>query len=365
MTENNLNIYILPVSGGSFCVQLGQIAAVSLAYSILKAKGKNVSRKREKPDIALASSGGNIAAYFSLASDWNRDRILANAHLIRSESFMTGWAEYVPSWLFLPIARSVFRPGYGFNTLFDRCFTTKSASYGTEIWTGVMNKTKKQHQLFNNKKEGNTILVPDKIKGDEGTLLFTGNNLDPVYLDGDRKKIAEVTMASASIPWLVKPVPINGDACSDGGSMFSSPLSVVSRQIANLSDCCGGTYKLRMIYFATSLITQRTVLTIELMSEITNLIQAAFSSDIQAFLNIMKLFGADVNNPDHHSDLDPDALSRIIDQLDESGKNYGILLYPGSNNYRLDITNIDPELLIEYICQTEKNLRAFVWLGSS
>ena len=64
-----MKIFILPVSGGGFATQLG------ILYYLLEAK-------RIIPDIVLGSSGGNVAAYISMLSNWYHKTILKNCHLI-------------------------------------------------------------------------------------------------------------------------------------------------------------------------------------------------------------------------------------------------------------------------------------------
>jgi hypothetical protein len=274
---------------------------------------------------------------------------------------MAGWADYIPSWFFLPIARSVFRPGYGFGTVFDRAFTEKSAAFGTEIWTGVLHRGERQHQIFTNKAESETLIKPKKIVSATGDELFLSNNLEAIYLDGDRKKLAEVTMASASIPWMVKPVPIGGVAYSDGGSMFSSPLSVLANEVARLKDPEGGGHILRLFYFSTSVMTDAPVSSVEIVSEITNLVQSASSSDIRAFLSIVKEMGANWETPEHHSDIDPKEFGKILYDLDATNKHYAVLLYPSTNQNRLDLTNITARQMTRCMRATEENFRAFIW----
>jgi hypothetical protein len=65
MSHNPFKIYILPVSGGGFPAQLALLAEMYDAMSIIK--GKHISTKDYVPDLAMASSGGNVSIYTAMA----------------------------------------------------------------------------------------------------------------------------------------------------------------------------------------------------------------------------------------------------------------------------------------------------------
>ena len=72
-----MRIYVCPVSGGAFPLQLGLLAECGLAGV--------------RPDIVMGSSGGNVAAYIGLAADWQAATIPTIATQVNTTMFAQSW----------------------------------------------------------------------------------------------------------------------------------------------------------------------------------------------------------------------------------------------------------------------------------
>ena len=72
-----MNILVLPVSGGGFVSQLAIIQHLcTIDY---------------KPDITLASSGGNVSAYISMAASWKWAAIERISRDLSQDLFVKPW----------------------------------------------------------------------------------------------------------------------------------------------------------------------------------------------------------------------------------------------------------------------------------
>ena len=71
-----MRIFVFPVSGGAFPVQLGLLSELTANRDIT-------------PDLALGSSGGNVAAYICHACHWKGANMPGIVKLINSEMFVT------------------------------------------------------------------------------------------------------------------------------------------------------------------------------------------------------------------------------------------------------------------------------------
>ena len=233
----------------------------------------------------------------------------------------------MPSWLFLPFSKALYRPGYGFLDLMIKAFTPASVISSTEIWTGMHHESTNQHRLFTNKKSGNTLIEPRDIR-DPLSLdnLYIGTNINPLYANGDLNLISKATLASASLPWMVQPVRIYGEKYGDGGCLYASPLTVLKNEVYDLS--VKGTRILRLFYFSPiTLATQRSVNS-SLLGVINDLIYSTRTLDIRAFIDVITLLGGEYSAPDIKRKMNIEELSTLLETLDTSGKHYAILLYP-------------------------------------
>ncbi len=220
-----MRIYICPVSGGAFPVQLSHI--------------NELSQKGIKPDLVLGSSGGNIAAYVGLASFWEKDKMHDIIGLLSSSMFASSWwpsyLSFLPSWFIGYFKGSVYADGTGASDIFTQFFTSDSIK-ATEIWTGTMNCDTTKGQLFCNRSREEARIQPEEPKWSSPSMssFWTRDCMPLTYLNGDVSFISQVTMASASIPVLVPEKMIQGNRYVDGGTLFSSPLTALQEQILSL-----------------------------------------------------------------------------------------------------------------------------------
>lgn len=210
-------IFVLPVSGGGFPVQLGLISEIT-AIGIT-------------PNVVFGSSGGNIAGYLGLSADWSPYGIHRIVDRLHPELFSQSWwprmLGWMPSWTIGYFRGSVYSSGQGIDSLIDSIFTPQTIQT-TEMWSGTKNRTTGRGQLFCNRP---TSQLP--IEGFEPNLI---NCMPLTFVDGDRQKLGKVILASASIPILVPEQEIDGDLHVDGGTAFASPLTPLQDVLRRIPD---------------------------------------------------------------------------------------------------------------------------------
>lgn len=353
----------MPCSGNLFAVQLGMLCALSSAYTINK-KIEDLA-----PDIILASSGGNMAAYTALASDWSRERMLHNLNLFNSEAFISSWSDSAPSWVFMPFSRSIFRQGFGFRPLFKHLFYSKQLSQTkTEIWTGTFHRKTAQHRLFTNVSEEKAKLKPFVSLVDHKCVtraLHLGSDIAPVYADGNIDLIADVCQASASIPWVLKPTTINGDEYTDGGNMYASPLSTLDGAVyaVLLNGNQTPSRTLRMIYMSPTNMAELREAGNTLVSDLYTLVFSSLTNDIRLMIALIMRLGCKSELPKVQHSLDATELAKLVKELDDKGKHYAMLLSPASDGdwSVVDLTNLCPEAIRYVTSKVENNITAFIW----
>jgi len=215
---------VLPVSGGSFPVQL---AILCQLFDI-----------NYHPDITLGSSGGNVCSYVSLAGNWTSYGVIRISKMINSNMFVSSWMppdfDFLPSRILGYFRGSFYDSGSGTNSFFTNFFT-KQTVMRDEIWTGTVNRKLQKSQLFCNTSQ-------EKSKLDISNFCPNiSASLDPIYLSGDLYKISGACSASASIPIYVPEKIVDNVSYVDGGVMYASPLST-------LKNCLG---KCHIIYVSS------------------------------------------------------------------------------------------------------------------
>jgi hypothetical protein len=232
MSHNPFKIYILPVSGGGFPAQLALLAEMYDAMSIIK--GKHISTKDYVPDLAMASSGGNVSIYTAMAGGWTPEGIMRVVHDYESAMFIRSWwpsfMTFLPTWLLGIFHGSIYRNGYGAYEFFKRRFTSDNIKQ-TEIWTGTYDIDKKKNQMFCNLGSRHSHIRQDHFSEEQP---FLTGSLPLIYLDGDLEQIALASQASASIPVVVSNVQINERNYADGGTVFASPLEPLVPEIIRI-----------------------------------------------------------------------------------------------------------------------------------
>jgi predicted acylesterase/phospholipase RssA len=231
MGVKNLVVYSLPVSGGAFVSQLGLLRELFQALEICQVHAN-------EPDIVLAASGGNAAAYIAMAGNWTYDGIARVARDFDSDHFIRSWfpkgMRFIPTIIAGIFKGSVYNMGYGCDYIFQRYFTEQSIQR-TEIWTGTYNEDAVKAEFFCNKAQVNALIqnsefAADREYVDATSLEYVGDNA-PII-----PRIAQICMASASIPYLVKHQLIDGAKYIDGGVMFASPTFALKRELLRLAE---------------------------------------------------------------------------------------------------------------------------------
>lgn len=209
-----MKLLICPVSGGGFPVQISVI--------------KKLSKLGFKPDLTLASSGGNISSYIASAADWDFYGIERICKQIHKNIFSKKWLpiNFISN-IYGFFKKTMYDRGDGCEEFFQEIFTIETIKK-YEIWTGIYNEGEHKSTLFCNLTSQNSIL---KIK--DINLEMTQSTL-PIFCNGDINLISKFCLASASIPGLVPSVnDIGGKKYIDGGVGNASPLVILKRAIDN------------------------------------------------------------------------------------------------------------------------------------
>jgi hypothetical protein len=364
-----LKIYVMPVSGNFFPIQIGILAAIANANSILDADGRfaadmRIASSREQlPTAVLAASGGNIAAYIGLMSDWERARIYSSIDFLNSDLFLKPWYDALPSWLFLPWAQSVYREGYGFERVYLSVFPKSylGSRQAAEVWTGTYHRTSGQQRLFVNRESAEDCEIRvDEFCGSDARAIQLGANVAPVYAGSDRVTLARATLASASIPWLVPRVEIHGEEYSDGGGSFASPMSCMSGAVYGAS--AGGTRTLRMVYMSPLTLSEPRDAKDTIVGEIRNLLHSNYVCDLRIFQSVIVRLGAP-EEPESFFDLSPSRLADVIHTVESTTDHYAMALFPNTAGLARDVNlaGLIPDQTRHVMARVEASVAAFLW----
>ena len=228
-----LNIYVLPISGGYITTHFAFLSEVYDAKKIQNGGKFDKGCQQYQPDMAMGSSGGNMAIYLAMAADWSSEGIERLTANLNTDIFIRSWLpkslSFLPSWLLGFHRGTMYRHGEGNPELFSRFFTTESIQR-VEVWTGTYNKKCHKAQFSCNLCSGSSLINPIFFDHEKSLL----NCLPHKYLCGNIYWIAITTIASASIPMVVDGQIIDDESHSDGGNMYASPLSVLSQDICRI-----------------------------------------------------------------------------------------------------------------------------------
>jgi predicted acylesterase/phospholipase RssA len=204
-------VLVLPVSGGGFGSQLAILQHLCESQFI--------------PDLTLASSGGNVAAYIAAAANWKWAGIERISREINHTLFISPWNNItLLSFILGYFNGNVYNKGSGATDFMSRHFTSTSIKK-YEIWTGTYSKNRQQARLFCNRSQATSILDTTFIDHE------LTHSMKPVFTDGNIQLIAEAGVASASIPGLVPSQKILGEEHVDGGVGGASPLTIMQEPI--------------------------------------------------------------------------------------------------------------------------------------
>lgn len=227
--NNDFFVYVLPISGGAIVNHLALLQEVYEAR-IKMNNGQKTGYFSYSPNLVLGSSGGNIAAFIGLLSDWESHSIDRNVDIIDSSLFLKEWVpkefSLIPSIPFALINGTLYRQGIGANYYFNELFTTESIQR-TEIWSGTYDSKHHKAQFFCNKSQSDSYISQPFFNEEQQLyaampLKFVGGNID---------KSADICVASGTIPTVVPSKVIDGIPYDDGGVMYPSPLSVFHKEI--------------------------------------------------------------------------------------------------------------------------------------
>jgi hypothetical protein len=223
-----LEIYASSISGGGFPAQLQEIIFVT------EQKRKAFASATEKissyyiPDLCMGTSGGNVALYIAISGNWDEGGIKRVINSMSPEMFSQTWwpgpMGFIPTWVLGIFEGAVYRPGYGASSLLN-AYNTPVSITSVEMWNSAYNKNEKKTALFCNKKENSTFVSQLTYSN------FECKTLPLNYLNGDINKISTSVIASASVPYLFKPVIIDNNEYIDGGVTYPSPFSIFQEEI--------------------------------------------------------------------------------------------------------------------------------------
>lgn len=222
-------IYCLPVSGGAI---VSHLALLQELYDA-RIKSNNGVKKgyfSYAPNLAFGSSGGNISIFIAQASDWTSYGIERNVENVNSDLFLKKWIpDELPLVSDIPFSLlegSIYNQGKGARELFRTLFTSESVQR-TEFWLGAYDIKNKKAQFFCNKSQGNSYIA-EPFFNEEQSLYYS---MPLKFMDGNIDLLADICIASATIPATVPSKEVEGLLYADGGVMYSSPLSVLNKEI--------------------------------------------------------------------------------------------------------------------------------------
>lgn len=207
-----MKILVLPISGGGFPFQLAVI--------------RDLATIEWKPDISLATSGGNVAAYTAAAGDWKVDGIDKACLKLSSNVFTKSWLpSTIPSHIVGLFQGSIYKSAKKESIdFFEKNFTKETVSK-YEVWSGTTHIYERSAQMICNRSKSGSVLG-----GRDISCSDTGCR-EAMYMNGDVCNIGLASLASASIPAIVPHVEVEGEILCDGGMLYASPLSCLSSAI--------------------------------------------------------------------------------------------------------------------------------------
>ncbi len=204
-------VFVLPVSGGGFVSQLAILQHLCESQII--------------PDITLASSGGNVAAYIAAAANWKWAAIERIARELSHDLFVEPWNSISALSMIIGYFKgNMYNKGSGVNNFLKKYFTSDTI-IKYEIWTGTYNKNRQQARLFCNKSKEASIMDVSCI---DHNLT---QSMSPIFANGNIELIGKAGSASASIPAIVPSQQILDESYVDGGVAGASPLTIMQEPI--------------------------------------------------------------------------------------------------------------------------------------
>lgn len=391
--DNDFFIYVMPISGGYICAHLGLLSEVYDAR-ILAACGNKNGYYSYAPHLVFGSSGGNVSAFIGQASDWTSHGISRNVLYMNSNLFLKKWVpeklSILPEIPFFFLTGSIYNKGYGAETLFKRLFTPKSIQK-SEMWLGTYDINHKKAQFFCNRSQDSSYIT-EPFFNEEQSLYYA---MPLNFTDGNIEKLAKVCIASATIPMTVPPQEIDGNFYSDGGVMYSSPLSVFHKEVIHIITgkeksstikCfqpevdCASNYEfvysecnepceknLRLFYFfpyqPNGLKYGCCNETLSIKVYLDSILNVSMMNDRNAAIEIIKTLSPEGIKTKTYLSINTYELSKIIKEL-SCKKHYMICLYP-HRNPSIDITCINGPKMLKAMEIVKKGYGCQIWYSNA
>jgi len=341
-----LKIFVLPVSGGRFPAQLGQLSEIC---SLVGA-----------PDLVLGSSGGNISAFAGMAGRWTSQGIKRVSAKIRSNHFLSPWmGKLAPSALAFPLTGSIYGRGTGITDLLREEFPEEESPITrTEVWSGAYDTRMRLGQMFCNRAPDDSILSQHILSSDARTY----NCAEPIYCSGNISLLADVCYASAALPFIVGPAEINKKAYIDGGVMFASPLLPLQGAIKELSLTEGR--PIHMFYFEPYDLNTYYDDTTLYGEFISTLLHASVITDRAFGISIISHLAAAASTPRALTSLN-DIPHTQIPEVMKSTENMFFSLYHSESSRTIEITSFNGTDVIKEVESSRQGINVRVWTSGS
>lgn len=339
-----MKIYVLPISGGGFAIQLSFL-------KIINESTKKLYENGMKPDLVLGSSGGQISAYIAMIGNWDHAMIMKNVNLVKSSLFIESWTpSFFPTWIVFPLTGSIYRSVNGIKNLFRKVYSKLSITT-TEIWSGTYNSTTQKSAMFCN-------LSSDKAKiKDFREDKYIYDSEKSVYLNGVIDDISKVVYASASIPIITPGVIINDNIHIDGGVAFCSPIIPMKHQVIDAIKKNNGTDPLQIYYFSSYDMNEKFADNFYLGS-VGLIIHAMLIQDRASALDLLREFGPITEIPKIYSGLDTKKFEEIMTLY--SKKSF-IMMFSPTKSESVSITSFAGKEVVDIIKRTEKNFQVMIY----
>lgn len=317
---NNNFTYVIPVSGSLFPHQLSELCALFEKLKFLKIL--------TSPRIVCSSSGGNISAYISMGSGWEKSNVINTVSTFEKDIFVKAWVPFVPSIFVFPMTKTFFRKSDDPENYIIKRFN-KSSITETEIWSGCFNDSEDKNEIFCNL--SNSILTIDN------NLLKESYTNPPNYLNGDIETIAKTVYASAALPYLTEQVDIRDNKYIDGGIMYASPFSCLYPFIRDYYSMNSSKYQI--FYFSPVLTSEKptSLVNIEIISL---LLHGSLINDKNFAISGLGDFST-VTHEKHEN------LSFLT--LDFIQTKDFVVIFSPSKEKSIDLINVDSDKIIEII----------------
>lgn len=389
MSGRDKYIYVIPVAGDAIPNHMAFLQEVYDARIIVN-DGKHKGYFSYAPHIVLGSSAGNIAAFIGQASDWKSENIERNVNLMNSSLFMSKWVpeslSLIPDIPFAIAKGSLYNKGKGSKELFDSLFTSEKIQR-SEMWLGTYDIDNKKAQFFCNRSQA-TAEISESFFNEEQPLY---NALPLIFTDGNVEMLSKVCIASATIPKTVPSQEINGRFYADGGVMYSSPLSVLHKEIARIitgkervpisrsfrsekntennreiiyrSSQATEENNLRMFYFfpyqPNGLTYEGQDIDLDIRIYLNSILGVAMIQDRNTAIELLNNLSPEGLETETYMRMNTTELARIIKFLNKR-KHYVICLFPHLNP-TIPIHNINGKSMLKVIQHIRNNYGCQIW----